>query len=176
MTSIITICFSETKKVWFFFDRLGFVFFFLQLTVRSVCRHKLPSNFVKLSSVICLQSVPGEMEQIQPLLSGTWSQQGGLQPTRDGAECRGEGTARAQGPQAHQGSHQRSLKLCFWWPSHQVDSHLSSQQQERCVHRNVHVRWWFLSLFFSKFINMMMEHGNKVLAREIMTQVKKKTC
>lgn len=30
-------------------------------------------------------------------------------------------------------------------------------------------------VFFSKFINMMMKHGNKVLAREILTQVRKQT-
>lgn len=34
------------------------------------------------------------------------------------------------------------------------------------------VFFFFFFLLFSKFINMMMKHGNKILAREIMTQVR----
>ena len=31
----------------------------------------------------------------------------------------------------------------------------------------------FMSLLLSKFVNMMMKHGDKILAREIMSDVRK---
>lgn len=42
---------------------------------------------------------------------------------------------------------------------------------DKAVYVKVHDWYSFLVLLFSKFINMMMKHGNRVLAREIVTQV-----
>lgn len=67
-----------------------------------------------------------------------------------------------------------SLALCFrtrW---------LGKTTQMSCLttavfHMDIkdHVHLFLLPLFFSKFINMMMKHGDKVLAREIMTDVRR---
>lgn len=72
-----------------------------------------PQKLSKLIGVLCWQSVPGEVEQIQPVLSGAGGQQGGLQHTGDRAECRGEGAAGAQSGPTFQGSDQWSHQLRF---------------------------------------------------------------
>lgn len=131
------------------------------------------THWLTLTRVLHLQSVPGEMEQVQPVLSGARVQEGGVQQIRGRADRWGEGAAGAQSDQTHQGSNAWSQQLCFLWPSRQV-----KQQSQRTAegHHSWHPfsqSWAFLSLLFSKFTNMMMKHGEKTLARQIMTQVRK---
>lgn len=116
------------------------------------------------------------MEQVQPLLSRARGQQGDVQPTRGWTDCRGEGAAGSQSAKTHQSCNQWSKQLCFQWPRHQVElasritavrhclCHLFSQRSSSAN--------CFCLCFFSKFINMIMKHGDKILAKDIMTQVR----
>lgn len=124
----------------------------------------------------CWQGVLCEMEQVQSLLSGARGQEGGVQHPHHRVEPWREGRAGAQRPQTHQSSVWWSHQLCFQWSSPQVEPQIKWWcLSSLCI-------WWsghitivhVLFLFFSKFINMMMKHGNKVLAKEIMTQVTRK--
>lgn len=50
----------------------------------------------------CLQGVPGEMEQVQPLLYGARGQKGGVQHPHHRVKSWGERTAGAKSTQTHQ--------------------------------------------------------------------------
>lgn len=137
-------------------------------------RHSLLSH-LWIFCIPCSQSVPGEVDQVQPLLSGARGQEGGLQQTWGRADCWGEGAEGAQSNQTHQGCKQWRNQLHVQGPSPQVEQKAIQITTGRChLHLpvlRVDVRWSLLTLLFSKFLNMMMKHGNKVLAREILTQV-----
>lgn len=140
------------------------------------CSHTCKLSMVVYES-LCSQRVPGEMEQVQPLLSGARGQKWCLQQARDRAECWGEAAAAAQSTPTHQGSYQWRHQLCLQRSRSQVEHTNATPLQEgvTCSVKAVHLKWSLSILPFSKFINMMMKHGNKVLARDILTQVRKWT-
>lgn len=153
-----------------------FVSWIILFRVWVFCSHTCKLSMVVYES-LCSQRVPGEMEQVQPLLSGARGQKWCLQQARDRAECWGEAAAAAQSTPTHQGSYQWRHQLCLQRSRSQVEHTNATPLQEgvTCSVKAVHLKWSLSILPFSKFINMMMKHGNKVLARDILTQVRKWT-